>query len=513
MKKIFFVYAALCWFNITAQKNDSIKIVITNIGKEINSPYDEYAPIISADGSIMIFTSRRPFSEKEIKKEKEGKENVYSSAYKNNKWQTANSLSTSINQPNRFNSAIAISNDGQHLLLYRDDANANGDIWESFLKGTDWSAPVKMPEPVNSPKHESSASISPDGNTIYFVSEREGGLGGRDIWYCTKDKKSGGWQKAQNIGAEINTKGNEEGVFIHPDGKTLYFSSTGHGGIGQYDIFKSVFENGRWGKPLNLGEPITTPENDLFFVMAANGKIAYYSSSFHKDNAGKKDIYEITFIPQKKIKAKGPSLTLLKGTVTDSLTGKPLEARIEIADNQKNERVSEIKSNAATGNYLVSLPSGKNYNITVNADGYLFYSTNINITDTAAYKEIVRNIKLNKIEVGNKVILNNIFFDYDKASLRPESYIELSNLYNLMSANPKLRIEISGHTDNKGSASYNKNLSGSRAQSVVSYLISKGVEVDRLNFAGYGFQFPIATNDTDEGRQLNRRVEFKVLSK
>lgn len=513
MRKIFIIYSAFCWLNITAQKNDSIKIVITNVGKEINSPYDEYAPVISADGSIMIFTSRRPFSEKELKKGKEGKENVYSSGSKNNKWQTANALSATINEPNRFNSAIAISNDGQHLLLYRDDINANGDIWESFLKGVEWTEPVKMPEPVNSPKHESSASISPDGNTIYFVSEREGGHGGRDIWFCTKDKTNGSWGKAQNIGPEINTNGNEEGVFIHPDGKTLYFSSTGHGGIGQYDIFKSVFEKGSWSKPVNLGDPINTPENDLFFVMAANGKTAYYSSSFHKDNAGKKDIYEISFIPQKKEKSKGPSLTLLKGTVTDSLTGKPIEAQIAISDNQKNERVSEISSNAATGNYLVSLPAGKNYNITVNAKGYLFYSANIIISDTAAYKEIVKNIKLNKIEVGNKVVLNNIFFDYDKASLRTESYIELGNLLNLLTTNPKLKIEISGHTDNKGSASYNKNLSASRAQSVVSYLISKGIEIDRLNFAGYGFQFPVATNETDEGRQLNRRVEFKVLSK
>ncbi|MBI2271803.1 MAG: PD40 domain-containing protein, partial [Bacteroidetes bacterium] len=469
---------------------------------------------ISADGSIMIFTSRRPFTEKEIKKGKEGKENVYSSISKKTKWQAAEALSVAINEPDRFNSAIAISNDGQHLLLYRDDINANGDIWESFLKGTEWSEPTKMPEQINSSKHESSASISPDGNTIYFVSEREGGLGGRDIWYCTKDKKGGGWWKAQNIGPEINSTGSEEGVFIHPDGKTLYFSSTGHGGKGQYDIFKSVFEKGKWSKPENLGEPINTPENDLFFVMMANGKTAYYSSTFHKDNVGKKDVYEISFIPQKKEKPKGPSLTLLKGTVTDSLTGKPIEARIEISDNQKNERVTELHSNAASGNYLVSLPSGKNYNITVNADGYLFYSANINISsDTAAYKEIIRNIKLNKIEVGNKVVLNNIFFDYDKASLRSESYIELSNLLNLMTVNPKLKIEISGHTDNKGSAVYNKNLSESRAQSVVSYLISKGTEIDRLNFAGYGFQFPVATNDTDEGRQLNRRVEFKVLSK
>lgn len=511
IKKIFLIGILHISLYGSAQKNDSVDIAIKNVGQQINTSYDEYAPVIMADGSMMIFTSRRPFSEKEIKKGKEGKENVYTSEFKKNKWQLSLALPEAINQPERFNSAIAVSNDGQHLLLYRDDINGNGDIWESFLKGTEWSEPTKMPEPINSPKHESSASISPDGNTIYFVSERDGGIGGRDIWYSTKDK-SGTWGTAKNIGSDINSKQNEEGVFIHPDGKTLFFSSNGQGGIGQYDILKSVFENGKWSKPVNLGAPINTPDNDVFFVMLANGKTAYYSSIAQKENFGKKDIYEITFTPKKIKKQKGPSLTLLKGVVSDSISGKPIEAKIEISDNTKNERVSEISSNAASGNYLVSLPAGKNYNITVNAKGYLFFSTNVSIPDTAAYQEIIKNIKLNKIAVGNRVVLNNIFFDYDKTSLRTESFIELTNLLNLLQTNPKLKIEVSGHTDNKGSASYNKNLSEGRAQAVVSYLISNGIEVDRLRFAGYGFQFPIATNDTDDGRQLNRRVEFKVMS-
>lgn len=510
--KIFFLIGILHFSLLgNAQKNDSVDIVIKNVGQQINTSYDEYAPVIIADGSMMIFTSRRPFSEKEIKKQKEGKENVYFSEFKKNKWQASQALPAIINEPERFNSAIAISNDGQHLLLYRDDINGNGDIWESFLKGTEWSEPSKMPEPVNSAKHESSASISPDGNTIFFVSEREGGIGGRDIWYATKDKK-GVWAAAKNLSPDVNSKDNEEGVFIHPDGKTLFFSSNGQGGMGQYDIFKSVLENGKWSKAINLGAPINTTENDLFFVMAANGKTAYYSSTAQKENFGKQDVYEITFSPKKITKQKGPSLTLLKGVVSDSMSGKPIEAQIAISDNTKNERVSEIASNAASGNYLVSLPAGKNYNITVNAKGYLFYSTNVSIPDTAAFQEIIRNIKLNKIEVGNRVVLNNIFFDYDKTSLRTESYVELTNLLNLLQNNPKLKIEISGHTDNKGSASYNKNLSEGRAQAVVSYLISKEIEVDRLRFAGFGFQYPIASNDTDEGRQLNRRVEFKVIS-
>lgn len=497
-------------FYANAQKNDSVDIVIKNVGQQINSAFEDYAPVISADGSIMIFTSRRAVLEKEIKKQKPGMENVYSSESKNNKWQLAKALSISINEPERNNSAIAISNDGQHLLLYRDDIDGNGDIWESFLKGNDWSESIKMPEPINSAKHESSASISPDGNTIYFVSDRDGGFGERDIWYSTKDK-NGDWGSAQNIGSDINSKDNEEGVFIHPDGKTLYFSSTGHGGVGQYDIFKSVFEKGKWSNPENIGEPINTPENDVFFVMAANGKTAYYSSTAQKENFGKKDIYEINFTYLKK-KKNEPHLTLFKGVVIDYDSFETLGADMEITDNDKNEIIAIVKSNSISGKFLVSLPAGKNYGIAVKREGYLFYSENFNIPDTASYKVIDKHIPLQKLNVGNKITLKNIFYDYDKTSLRTDSYIELTNLLNLLQDNSKLTIEIAGHTDNRGSAIYNKNLSEGRAHAVVSYLISKGIEIDRLRFVGYGLQFPIATNDTEEGRQLNRRVEFKVIS-
>ncbi|OFY85901.1 MAG: hypothetical protein A3F72_08185 [Bacteroidetes bacterium RIFCSPLOWO2_12_FULL_35_15] len=510
MKIIFIVCITFTAFYANAQKNDSVDIVIKNVGKQINSAFEDYAPVISADGSIMIFTSRRPVLEKEIKKQKSGMENVYSSESKNNKWQLAKALSISINEPERNNSAIAISNDGQHLLIYRDDIDGNGDIWESFLKGTDWSELIKMPEPINSAKHESSASISPDGNTIYFVSDRDGGFGERDIWYSTKDK-NGDWGSAQNIGSDINSKDNEEGVFIHPDGKTLYFSSTGHGGVGQYDIFKSVFEKGKWSTPENIGEPINTPENDVFFVMAANGKTAYYSSPAQKENFGKKDIYEINFTYLKK-KKNEPRLTLFKGVVIDYDSFETLGADMEITDNDKNEIIAIVKSNSISGKFLVSLPAGKNYGIAVKREGYLFYSENFNIPDTATYKVIDKHIPLQKLSVGNKITLKNIFYDYDKTSLRTESYVELTNLLNLLQNNPNLTIEIGGHTDNRGSAIYNKSLSEGRAHAVVSYLISKGIEVDRLRFVGYGFQFPIATNDTEEGRQLNRRVEFKVIS-
>jgi outer membrane protein OmpA-like peptidoglycan-associated protein len=206
-------------------------------------------------------------------------------------------------------------------------------------------------------------------------------------------------------------------------------------------------------------------------------------------------------------------LTLLKGVVSDEITQLPLGAVLEITDNDKNEPVASFESNSKTGKYLITLPSGKNYGLAVKADGYLFHSENFNIPPTTSYREVEKNIKMKKVEVGSVIVLNNIFFDFNKSTLRPDSYPELERLLKLLNDLPTLKIEISGHTDNIGSATYNKKLSQDRAKSVVDYLISKGIKSERLTFVGYGFDKPIATNDTEEGRQMNRRTEFKVTSK
>jgi outer membrane protein OmpA-like peptidoglycan-associated protein len=504
-------------FSSFAQKSaDSIKININNLGTPLNSAFSDFAPVISADGSFMIFTSRRPVTEKEIAKKKESKENVYSARYDTitKKWTDIKRLGESINQPERHNSAIALSNDGQTMLLYRGD-EGNGDIYISTLKGNDWSEATKLPEPINNEDYqETSASFSPDGKTIYFVSNRPGGKGGKDIWFCTQ-AKNGKWGKAKNLNS-LNTKEDEEGVFMHPDGKTLYFSSKGNNSMGGYDIFKSTFESftngqtgGKWTKPVNLGEPINTPDDDVYFVITADGKTGYYASA-KEGGIGEKDIYEIK--PVEKKTDKGPKLTLLKGTVMDKISLAPLESNIEITDNVKNEIISEIKSNSITGKFLISLPSGKNYGITVKADGYLFHSENFDIPDSAAYSEVSIHIKLEKLIVGSKIILRNIFFNFASDSLRNESFSELENVYALLTKNPGMRIEISGHTDNQGSLELNTKLSNARAKAVVEYLIKRGINTSRLEYKGYAYSQPVATNENEEGRQLNRRVEFKVLS-
>lgn len=499
--------------NIQAQ-NDSVKVEVKNLGAEVNSAFAEYSPVISADGSVMLFASRKPFSEKDIKKNKQSAEMIYISTYNasNSKWTSPAVATSPVNIVGRNNVALGLSNDGQRMMLYRDDDAGNGNIWETRLDGTTWIEPILLPDPINTVHHESSASLAPDGKTLYFVSNRPGGLGGRDVWMSTLGV-DGKWMTPSNAGSAINTKDDEEGVYIHPDGTTLYFSSKGRQGEGSYDVFKSTRVAGMWTTAENLGRPVNTSGDDIFYQLTADGKKAYYSSSGQPGSFGEKDIYEVTYTPIEKKKDRGPKLTLLKGIITDSVTHKPVYARLDIFDNEKNELITSVYSNSSTGGYLVSLPTGKNYNITATAPGYLFHSANVNIPDTAAYQEIHKDMELQKLEVGSSIVLNNIFFDYNKATLRTESYTELNNLLKLMQENPTLIIEISGHTDNRGTSEHNKKLSNDRAHSVVDYLISKGIPANRMTYAGYGFDKPMVPNTSEANMQLNRRVEFKIISK
>ncbi len=514
-----------------------VRVFIDNVGDAINSQYSDYGPLISADESEMFFTSRRASTTGGGMDEvlNEYFEDIYRSTKVNGKWTQAQNIGAPINTK-RHDAAMGLSPDGQTMFIYYDE-KGDGNIFQSTLTGTAWSKPERLNKNINTDAHETSASLSSDGKTLYFVSNRLGGIGGRDIYVSTKDDK-GKWGKAVNIGPTINTQYDEEGVFIHPDGKTLYFSSKGHNTMGGYDIFKSVFENGNWQEPENIGYPINTPDDDVFFVMAANGKHGYYSS-FNTNGFGEKDIYMVTFLgPEKQmvlnnednllasvaapvkeevmaaaIQIKEAQLILLKGIITDEVTKLPLDATIEIVDNTRNEVIASFISNSSTGKYLVSLPAGKNYGIAVKKDGYLFHSENFVIPSTANYEEVKKDIALKSLSAGNKIVLNNIFFDFDKATLRPESTNELQRLVKLMKDNSSLKIEISGHTDSKGPKDYNLGLSENRAKAVVDYLVKEGIKVSRLSFKGYGETQPVATNDTEEGRQLNRRTEIKIISK
>lgn len=516
-----------------------VRVFIDNVGGDVNSSFSDYGPVISADESVMMFTSRRSSTTGGGIDENENEfyEDIFVSYRKDGKWTPAQNMGKPINTEGH-DATVALSPDAQKLLVYLDDGKHGlGNIYECDLKGEAWTKPDKMTKNINTDYHESSATISSDLNTIYFVSEKPEGMGSRDIYVAQKNKK-GEWGPSVNIGPTLNTQYGEEGVFIHPDGKTMYFSSQGHKTMGGYDIFKSIYENGVWSEPENLGYPINTPDDDVFFVISASGKHGYYAS-FKTDGYGEKDIYMVTFlgpekpmphdnednllasatVPVKEVVAAAPveivsaAITILKGTITDALTQKVLEAQIDIIDNMKNEVIASFTSNSTTGRYLVSLPAGRNYGIAVKKDGYLFHSENFDIPKSASYQEVVKDVALKNVAVGTKIILRNIFFDFDKATLRPESTNELERLTKLLNDVPSMKIEISGHTDSKGADEYNKKLSNSRAKSVVDYLVSKGISAGRLTFVGYGEEQPIATNDTDEGRQMNRRTEFKITGK
>ncbi len=496
---------------------DTLFVDIINLGPSINSEYPEYNPLITADGEELIFISRRKGTTGNKTDFNDGlyNEDVYISDLTDGRWEEAKNIGKPINTT-KHDAVLGISPDGQQLLVYLDINE--GDIGVSMLKGSRWTKPEALGPNINSQYHESKACWSPDGKCLYFISNNpRNSMGGRDI-FVSKLEKDGTWGPAESIGKTINTKYNEEGVFMHPDGRTLYFSSEGHNSMGGYDIFKSVKDStGNWTEPVNVGYPVNTPGDDVFYTVSASGKKAYFAS-YREDGFGLYDIYEIRF-KEKKTNDTTPVVTdkvlvtILKGTVKDSKTHVPVEAKIEIIDNEKNEVVATFTSNSATGKYLVSLPSGRNYGINVSHEAYLFHSENFIIADTADYQEIVKDIYLQKIEVGTKVVLRNIFFDFNKATLRSESTAELDKLIGVLQKEPLLRIEISGHTDNKGGMEYNVKLSEERAKAVVDYLISKGIDKSRLEYKGYAYEQPIATNDTEEGRQLNRRVEFKVLSR
>ncbi len=513
-----------------------VRVFIENLGSTINGEYPDYGAVVNMDESSIFFTSRRPTTTGGERSPLDMMffEDAYWSIKKADIWLPAKDMGKPINSGGH-DAVVGIAPDGQTLLIYRDDNS--GDIYWSKQKGKKWTKPKAFPEPINSKFQESSAAFSYNGNRIFFVSNRPGGYGGKDIYYCDK-LKNGKWGKAVNLGNTVNSAYDEIAVFVQADGKTIYFSSEGHYGMGSFDIFKSVYENGKWSKPMNMGYPINSPDPDVFFSIGASGRNAYFSSN-RTEGMGDQDIYKITFLGAKKnpvystedpliasnsigfkeadienkISMQTSQLTLLKGIVTDEITQKPIEAKIELIDNEEDEVLATFNSNSASGKYLISLPSGHNYGLSISADGYLFYSANFIIPKAESFREVVRNVQLQRIEIGKGIALKNIFFDYKKANLNKESKMELHRLVNLMKKYPKLKLEISGHTDNVGDEDYNQKLSLRRANAVVNYLIKNGIESDRLVAKGYGFSHPIADNDTEDGRQQNRRSEIKVIGK
>ncbi len=489
-----------------------IKIKIENLGKDINTEFPDYAPVVSADESTLIFTSRRPGNKGGKLAPKDGLpyEDIFISKKVDGKWTTPESIGENINT-NGHEGSIGLSPDGQGLYIYKDNVDGGGDIFYSPLEGDVWGTPQFL-DNVNTFNWEPSASPSADGELLYFTSNMKEGLGGRDIW-VSKKLPNGEWSLPTNLGPKINTPYDEDGPFIHPDGKTLFFSSKSHTSMGGFDIFFSILddETKEWSTPVNVGYPINSVDDDIYYSLSPDGKRAYYSA-FHEDGYGEKDLYILEFIEQKEI-----PLALFKGVIKDKDGVVPEDATVIVTDNESGELLGTYKPNAKTGEYLIILPPGVNYNIAYEAKGYIFKSENLEIPEGSNYSVIEKAIELPKIEVGKRIVLKNIFFDVNKSTLRTISVTELNKANEFLKTYPNVSVEISGHTDNDGSDAYNKHLSQERAQAVVDYLIELGIDKKRMIAKGYGKDKPILPNNNTDGSknlenmQQNRRVELEVI--
>lgn len=471
-----------------------------NLGDSINTVNLEYFPTLTIDGSKLIFTRRI-----------QNNEDIYQSEKINGVWRKSTLLPGSLNSPNYNEGAQIISQDGKWLLFTGCDfpeGLGSCDIYISYLAKNGWSRPVNLGTNVNSEYWESTPSLSPDKRDLYFSSNVPGGFGGKDIWVCHRDEK-GNWSEPENLGPEINTSGDESTPFIHADNQTLYFNSNGHPGYSEKpDIFMSRKQpDGKWSKPLNLGYPINTIDDEGSLFIAADGHTAFYSSD-RADSKGGLDIY--TFQLPEKIR---PLQTLwVQGRVFDKKTGSGLPSMVVLTDLHSGNAVSKVQTDEE-GEFLVTLPVGKDYAFTVKRRGYLFYSENYNISKALPEETFRANIPLQPIEVNASVILKNIFFDTKKTDLKAESVAELDNIISLMNENPTMKVEIIGYTDDVGAEEDNMKLSRGRALAVVNFLISKGINKDRLQYTGKGETDPIGDNTTEEGRAKNRRTELKVVQK
>jgi outer membrane protein OmpA-like peptidoglycan-associated protein/tetratricopeptide (TPR) repeat protein len=487
-----------CKFSIQAILHP-VSFKPVNMGPEINTADDEYLPVATADESMLIFTRKI-----------NNNEDFYKSIKLNNKWGTATYLSDHINTPQYNEGAQSISQDGKYLFFTgcnRPDGLGRCDIYIAQKKVDDWGKPFDLPAPVNTSGWEAQPSISADGRTLYFVSNRKGGYGGYDIWKSTLTSQ--GWGEPENMGPNINTSFDEQSPFIHPDDSTFYFCSNGWPGLGGKDLFVSrLGKDGKWQKPENLGYPINSNGDENGLTLTATGNYAFFSSN-NLDGFGGYDIYKFELPPNLRPRI----VTYVKGTVSDAKTKQPLEAAVEIIDLQKNTPVYQDYSDPNQGDFLTTLTADKDYGLNISKNGYLFYSQNFSLTGLGSKNSFNISVLLEPIEVGNKVILNNIFFDTNKFDLKSESIAELQKLVEFLNVNPAVHIEISGHTDDVGNNQANQLLSENRAKSVYQYLITNKIDASRLVYKGYGETQPIAPNTSEDDRKKNRRTEFKITAK
>jgi len=512
-----------------------LDIELLNLGEGVNSEFKDYGPILNTDRSKIYFTSRRKGSTGGNKdNDNEFFEDIYRSDKTGNAWATAVNLGYPVNSE-LHESCIGISSDEQELFLYIDNDKYKGDIFycKKDNKGN-WGMPKSLSKLINTPDFiENSMSLTPDGKTLFFSSNKAGGFGGQDIYVSKKDAK-GEWGIPVNLGSYLNTEYDDESPFLGMDGKTLYFSSKGHRGMGGFDIYKSNYDSSTqiWSKPENLLYPINSTEDDTYFILSADGIYGYFSSNKNiglgdadiyrfkmpdknfKDPVFKVDSTTFTLVEKDSLKKNANEYTF-NIQVTDKETGQILEAEVQVIDTEDDKLLDQSVSKKGLYDKTLTFTQKTRLVISIKKEGYLFQDISVKIDpESKQNRTITRTITMEKPVVGSKYVLRNLYYDFDKADLRKESHTELNNLLRLLQDSPNMKIEIGSHTDDMGSKEYNYNLSQRRAQSVVNWLIAKGISSSRLIPKGYGEDEPLVSNDDEkEGRELNRRTEIKILSK
>lgn len=498
-----------------------------NMGPAINTKDPEYFPTITVDGKTILFT--RLVEDNRVQGPYKKQEDFYISHLVNNAWVKAEPMPTHINTVNN-EGAPTIAADGRSLIFvacpdasgsdYGEGRQGKGscDLFITKKLGNRWSTVSNLAGGINSTLWETQPSLSADGKTIYFIRSIRGQNGQKnsDIYTATLNE-NGTWGQPVRLPNNVNTTSEEESVLIHPDGKTLYFASRGHIGMGGFDLYMTrLQENGTWSDPINLGYPINTKDDENSLMVSPDGEIGFFASN-REGGFGDLDIYYFDMPPSLK-----PIKTLyFEGLVTDAITKKPIPGKFQLIDLKTGKEVVRSEADAVNGEFTVSLPVGKEYAVNVSYPGYNFFSQNFNM-EVKENQEAV-HLDINMVPIGSDlpVVLANVFFDLNKSNLRPESFIELNKLRDLLIKNPTLTIEIGGHTDTRGDATENQQLSEGRANAVKNYLIEQGIDATRLSAKGYGESQPKISDDEiaalkssvaqEKAHQQNRRTEYKFV--
>ncbi|MEM1137077.1 MAG: OmpA family protein [Bacteroidota bacterium] len=508
---------------------DTTRVFIDNLGRGLNTAYPDYGAVFNRDFSRMYFTSRKyNTTGYDIDLDFHYYEDIYESTFKNGRWSRVRNMKFPINSSGH-EAVLGLSSNGKKMLIYRGDNN--GDIYLAYRQGKKWSTPEKLPKPINTRYQENSACFSTDGKKIYFASNRKGTLGGLDIFvseYLGENK----WSEPINLGSKINTEYDETSPFIHPNGKMLFFSSNGSASIGGYDVFESKLVADNWETPKNIGFPINTLEDDLYFFSDSLGKFAYYTSK-QEESKGASDIYKVTFLGPEKplqfISAKRydsiPDLSLaaiLDELIFENISDTSLELVGKVVGKDGNGLHATIiledvlqqtiiykDTTDISGNFETNISQGTAYRLNISANGFLFYSEEIEFENNEIAE---KRIQLIPIKKGEKLVLQDIYFASGSAELSVDSQPALEKILAFLKQNPDVKIGLIGHTDNVGSAEINLILSKARAKAVFDWLVKQKVSLKRLRYTGKGATTPVGDNNTEVGRKKNRRTELEIIA-